>query len=85
MCSKNLKVGIHLDIYEPIWFKAGVIMDNFSLQISVNVDEHSVPPRHAGPSEFMLNLIHTISIQRREQFLDDFVKNILHWLDFSCF
>ena len=35
--SKNLNIGMHSDVYEPIWFKRGVMIDYIELYILTQV------------------------------------------------
>ena len=34
---KNVNVNVHLDIYEPIWFKLGMVIDSAILYILILV------------------------------------------------
>ena len=31
--SKNLNVGMHLDVYEPVWFRFGMMIDTVEVQV----------------------------------------------------
>ena len=36
-CIKNMNIGMHLDVYEPLWFKLGMMMGVTELYILILV------------------------------------------------